>query len=463
MTRSWNAAPPVDARTIALAHDAIVGNHLSTTGVRRVVEESWNRALAHRLDPDVISPSFDLDDDALREYRSRHPLALVLPTIHRLLIRHTFDTGLIVAVGDQAGRLLWIDGDRALRRKAEGMLFVEGADWSEAAVGTSAPGTAIALDHGIQIHRAEHFTRAVHPWSCTAVPVHDPASGDILGVIDITGGDDAVAPATLPLVEATVAAVETELTLRRMDATLRSGPVAVGWLASTDPGPVLAVGDTAPTAGTHPAAAQSARAQPATEPFVLSVLGRDVAQLSDGVTTVSLSPRHAEILCLLCWHPEGLSAGRLAELIYGRADAIGTLRPEMVRLRKTLGSVDPLLVPTSRPYRLGHPPELDIHRALAFSQRGAHRVAIASYPGALLPASDAPGIVTLRADIHARVRDALLVDATADSLLEFAATTEGGYDLDVMRAALTRLPPGSSRRAPLIDRIARIDAELARN
>lgn len=460
MTWPWTAVPSADARAVARAHDAIVGDHVSTAGVRRVVEDSWNRSLALRLDPDVIRPTFDLDDDELRAYRSHHPLALVLPTIHRLLIQHTFDTGLIVAVGDQAGRLLWIDGDRDLRRKAEGMLFVEGADWSETAVGTSAPGTAIALDHGIQIHRAEHFTRAVHPWSCTAVPVHDPASGDILGVIDITGGDDAIAPATLPLVEATVAAVETELTLRRMDATLQGNSVAVGWSAPTR----VAASSNAGSGET--AVRGTWRSEPgstAGSHYLLSVLGSEVGQLSNGVTTVCLSPRHAEILCLLCWHPEGLSAERLSDLIYGRADGIGTLRPEMVRLRKVLRAVDTRLVPTSRPYRIDYPLELDIHRVLAFTQRGAHRVALASYTGAVLPGSEAPGIVALRADIHATVRDALLADATADTLLAFAATPEGTYDLDVMRVALTRLPPGSSRRSPLIERIARIDAELARN
>jgi transcriptional regulator of acetoin/glycerol metabolism len=67
------------------------------------------------------------------------------------------------------------------------MMFVAGADWSEASVGTSAPGTALALDRSIQISGAEHFKRSVHPWSCTAVPFHDPDSGAVLGVVDITG------------------------------------------------------------------------------------------------------------------------------------------------------------------------------------------------------------------------------------------------------------------------------------
>src|SRR5664279_3661807 len=206
------------------AHNSAIGDGSPIAGVRRLVHESWQRSLQLELDPDQPLDARQLTEHDLREYRDSHPLALALPTIHRLLIRHTLDAGLIVAVGDQDGRLLWIDGDRTMRRRAEGMLFVEGADWSEQAVGTSAPGTALALDHGIQIHGAEHFNRIVHPWSCTAVPVHDPSTGTMLGVIDITGGDEAVAPATLPLMEAAVAAVESELRIRTLDEQIARPP-----------------------------------------------------------------------------------------------------------------------------------------------------------------------------------------------------------------------------------------------
>ena len=150
--------PPPTQRELTRAHSAVLehpplelaalGLRPPVSGVRQLVQESWLRSMRLHLDPDALRVGIDMPEDELRDYRASHPLSLVLPTIHQLLIRHTFDTGLIVAVGDQAGRLLWIDGDRMLRRKAEGMLFVEGADWSESAVGTSAPGTALASTAG---------------------------------------------------------------------------------------------------------------------------------------------------------------------------------------------------------------------------------------------------------------------------------------------------------------------------
>ncbi len=414
MTSPWSVVP-LDGRPF--------------TGVRPVVAESWQRSLELNLDPDRVVAGLQFDDDDLREYRDGHPMSLVLPTIHSLLIRHTFDAGLIVAIGDEAGRLLWIDGDRSLRRKAEGMLFVEGADWSERAVGTSAPGTALALDHGIQIHGAEHFNRIVHPWSCTAVPVHDPTSGVILGVIDITGGDDAVAPATLPLVEAAVAAVESELRIRHLDA--------------------MKVPRRAPR-----------RLPPANAPRLLSVLGSETGRLANAGATVELSARHAEIMTLLAWHAEGLSVERLASLVYEREDSVVTMRAEMVRLRKVLERIDESLVPLSRPYRLPRRLELDVHRVLAFLDRGAHRVALGAYSGVVLPTSTAPGIVELRKEVSVRLRDALLTDASVETLLAYARTDEAAYDAEVWRECLRLLPPKSPKRASVVARLERIEDEF---
>lgn len=418
------------------AHESAIADRIVRTGVRKLVQESWERSLSLRLDPAARAPEPELTADELRDLRSRHPLASVLPVVHNLLIRHAFEAGLIVAVGDESGRLLWIDGDRVLRRKAEAMLFVEGADWSERRVGTSAPGTALALDHGIQIQGAEHFSRLAHPWSCTAVPIHDPDSGNVLGVIDITGGDQAVAPQTLPLVEAAVAAIESELRIQRLGLPpdRRNTPQATQVLTPTPP----------------------RRAAPA----ALNVLGSDHGQLESGGRSVEISPRHAEILALLAWHREGLSADRLALLLNDQANAVDTLRAEMVRVRKVLETLNPRIRISSRPYRLESPVELDAQRVLAFLERGAHRVALGAYRGPILPNSLAPGIVDIRTEVSARLREAMLTDATVELLLEYARTEEATYDTEVWRACLELLPPRSPKRATVVARLKRIDTEL---
>lgn len=441
MTSPWTVRSPGDSERddfalLAKAHEATISDRAARPGVRRLVQESWQRSLSHRVNPSLATAEPELTAEQLRELRRLHPLSSVLPVVHNLLIRHAFESGLIVAVGDESGRLLWIDGDHVLRQKAEEMLFVEGADWSESRVGTSAPGTALALNHGIQIQRAEHFNRLAHPWSCTAVPIHDPDSGVVLGVIDITGGDAAVAPQTLPLVEAAVAAVEAELRIQRLGLPPDHAVVARFQVALTPPPPRKAA------------------------PASLQVLGRDHGQLDVGGATLEVSPRHAEMLALLAWHREGLSAERLALLLSDQAAGVDTLRAEMVRLRKALDPLGSAITIGSRPYRLDAPIELDAQRVLAFLERGAHRVALGAYRGPVLPSSTAPGIVAIRAEVSARLREAMLSDASAELLLEYARTDEATYDTEVWRACLELLPARSPKRATVVARLKRIDAEL---
>lgn len=443
MSSPWLSAPPPERaaewRDRLESAQAAGGLDDRPTGIRTLVAESWRRARDRAVDPDSLPGAIDLSETDLREYRAAHPLASTLPVIHRLLIRHTFDARLIVAIGDQSGRLLWIDGDRELRRQAEGMAFIEGANWSEEIAGTSAPGTALALDHGIQIRGAEHYNRIVHPWSCTAVPVHDPASGRIIGVIDITGGDEAVEPATLPLLQATVAAVEAELHVQRLDAL-------AGETRRPDPRPRRT--------------ASSAAA--AVEPL-LHVLGRDTGLLEADGRELELSARHAELLAVLAWHPAGLPAESLAAAVYGRDDAVDTLRAEMVRLRRVLQAAGfERFAPMSRPYRLAARLDLDAHRVLAFLDRGAHRVALGHYAGDVLPGSGAPGVEAVRTEVAARLRDGMLADATVDTLLDYARTDTAALDLEVWTAALRLLPPSSPRRTAVVTRIEAIERELGR-
>ncbi|WP_129590546.1 GAF domain-containing protein [Cryobacterium aureum] len=451
--KSTSSVPSGPAREslVALerAHESAVTDRVFQSGVRKLVQDSWRRSLSLSLDPASVAPERALTDAELRDLRNQHPLAAVLPVVHNLLIRHAFDAELLVAIGDESGRLLWIDGDRVLRRQVEEMLFVEGADWSEKRVGTSAPGTALALDRGIQIRRAEHFNALAHPWSCTAVPIHDPDTGKILGVIDITGGDQAVAPQTLPLVEAAVAAMEAELRIQRLDGhrTIASDR----------------------TDARAPRRRSSMALLPAPGrnlvPVGFGVLGSDYGHLECGGMAIDLSPRHAEIITLLAWHREGLSADRLAFLLSdqtgsGQVNGVDTLRAEMVRVRKVLEQVSPPVMIGSRPYRLQSPLELDAQRVLAFLERGAHRVALAAYPGPVLPNSLSPGIIDIRIEVSARLREAMLTDASVDLLLDYARSEEATYDSEVWRACLELLPARSPRRATVVARLKRIDDEL---
>src|SRR6478609_9708152 len=410
-------------------------------GLRSLIRESWQRSARFKANPDNAAAPLALDWDELEDYRRQHPLAAIMPVINKLLVQPSHDSGLLVAVGDEVGRLLWVDGDPALQRRAEGMMFVPGANWTEASVGTSAPGTALALGRGIQISGAEHYQRSVHPWSCTAVPFHDPDSGALLGVVDITGTESAVAPHTLSLVEATVAAAQAHLRVERLQLA-----------AAGQSSPSRRRNSTPKTSG-DPGANSLYRNS-------LQLLGRDQALLSIDGRTVALSARHSEILALLSTHPEGLNAEELCTLLYPGDASTMTLRAEMVRLRKVLHQLNPDAVPESRPYRLPMDLLPDSGQVLNCLQRGAHRIALEIYRGPVLPRSEAPGIIDLRDRVSSLMREAVLTDGSAESLLKFAALPEATDDVGIRRAALRLLPPRSPKRAAVVADLERLEAEL---
>ncbi|RZU63008.1 GAF domain-containing protein [Zhihengliuella halotolerans] len=435
-------AQPALQRSARAAHGVLgdVGAGSAFDLLRPVVGDSWRRSLGF-LAPGRIEPPVALASGDLAAYLRDHPLSAVLPVITRLLVEPARDTGLLVAVGDADGRLLWVEGDDDAVRRAEAMAFVPGADWSERAVGTSAPGTALATGRGVQVSGAEHFSEIAHRFSCTAAPIHGP-DGRLLGVVDITGGPEAVAVHSLSLVSAAVAAAEAEL---RFAAFRGDVP--------------------------RPAPASRSRTTPAKAP-TLSALGRDDVELACGTGTLTLTGRHAEIATLLAWHQSskhhsrhpggGLSAEALAVALLGEDARTVTLRAEIARLRHVLRDAGFGLELASRPYRLEPAPGCDARSVLDLVGQGRYRQALALYHGLLLPRSDAPGIRAIRGEVSGALREAMLADAGPEVLTDYLELPEAAEDVDALVTALRILPPRSPRRAVVLSRLDRLDAQHRR-
>ncbi|WP_461030798.1 GAF domain-containing protein, partial [Streptomyces sparsus] len=296
-----------------------------------------------RVAPDGLA-RVDLGDAELAARRAAHPLADVMPLVRELLGTIAQDGAHLLSVCDESGRMLWVEGHPQVLRHAERMNFVPGARWAEPYSGTNAPGTALAVDHPVQIFAAEHYCHAVQKWTCAAAPVHDPHSRRIIGAVDITGGDHLATPQSLALVQATARAAEAHL------AALATRP-----------------------AGGH-----------------LQALGRDEILLRPASgAPLRLGRRHSEIVVLLTAHPDGLTGDQLATELYGERDIHPvTLRAELSRLRALLGNCL-----ASRPYRLTTAWHGDWRAVGDAVARGDLGAAVAAYRGPLLPLSEAPGVL----------------------------------------------------------------------
>ncbi|UUY46556.1 GAF domain-containing protein [Streptomyces yangpuensis] len=405
------ADPAARTRELRRAHAAFTRDGRVATPVRAVIARSWRRCARARLSPEC-APRVELTGADLRAYREEHPLARVMPLFRDLVGAFAAHGAHLLAVCDARGSLLWVEGAPATLRRAEGLGFVPGTRWAESAMGTNAPGTAVAVGEPVQVFGAEHFSRRVHPWTCAAAPVRDPRTGGLLGAVDITGGDGLAHPHSLAFVRAVARAAEDRLAL------LDEGP---------------------------PAARDA-----------LTALGRDEALLVTGGRRVRLGRRHSEIMALLAAHPEGLSGEELAIALYeDESVSPVTLRAEMARLRALLGPA----APQSRPYRPARPLDADFTALTRRLAVGAVSAALHPYPGPLLPASTAPGVVRLRRRIDDQARAALIARADAGLLADWVCSAWGADDPEVWRALAAALPPEG--RPAALARVRALDRELS--
>jgi hypothetical protein len=509
MSNPWLAidvatAPKQRAREVRRAWERFVGDgwerfsgaaHSST--VRAPIADSWRRSAAAGVDPSGtrVAPVVADADEASARWEI-HPLADMAPLIRACLAATADESGHLIVVSDANGVLLWVEGNAQVRmRAADSMNFAEGALWSEGGAGTNAIGTALAAEHAVQVFAAEHFNEGVQKWTCAAAPVHDPDTGKVIGVIDLTGEMATVHPHSMAVATATVQAVEAHLRCEMLDRDARllsrygdqligsGGPRALvapsgrviagqplGWLPSarvkvppgggmlTISGATAAVAevlghDDAYLVRATPAPALT-RGQVGGRPLHLSLLGRDGAEAARGGEVVPLRMRHAEILTLLCANPQGLTSEELSDGVYGDRSRAGSIRVEISRLRKLLGDC----IETEH-YRLRPGVSSDVAQVCGLLHRGEVREAAARYPGPLLPRSSAPGVRHEREALEGWLRQSVMSAGDQEALWGWLQTPSGADDVGAWQRMLANLPFADPRRSLAASHIAQLRAE----
>ncbi|MGZ4451366.1 MAG: transcriptional regulator [Nocardioides sp.] len=377
-----------------------------TAAVRPELLSSWTRSGAS-IAADVRQAPL-ADEAETAAYWRESPLQVAVECVEEDLRRTAEDGDLVIAVTDPDTRILWTYGGRVMRRKAETVNFVPSGRWDDESVGTNALDLALRTDAPAMVFSAEHYAEVVHNWVCWAAPVHDPVTGDQLGVIDLSTTWDRTHPIGLATARVMARLIESALPRRtvpppRGDAELTGG-VGSG--------------------------------------LVMTLLGTAETRF-DGQRLL-LNRRQSEILALLALHPEGLSLEQLHAMLYGdEAVTFSTLKAEVSHLRHTLGGQL-----ASRPYRLLMPTATDVEHVLALLRRGHVATAVEAYGGDLLPGTNSPALAELGEYVAVALREALIARPDPDAVLRYAELAP--HDTAVVEAALRSLAGRPHPAVPLL-------------
>ncbi len=173
----------------AIREGFLTTGSLATHIPRSLILESWQRCHAMNVNPSRrFAPLAIARESQL--YQVREVNELLVRATHSVMGRLTdflADSGYVIVLSDAKGCLLDVLGDAGIRRRLARIDFVPGGDWSEAAAGTNAIGTALADRHVVQLMAAEHYCDGWTDLTCTAAPIRHPFTGEVMGVLDVTG------------------------------------------------------------------------------------------------------------------------------------------------------------------------------------------------------------------------------------------------------------------------------------
>jgi transcriptional regulator of acetoin/glycerol metabolism len=207
------------------------------TGRRAAIAQSWDRCSQSGLDPGV-EPG---DGFAVAETDPSGNLVTAAGPVLDAVERDLADTPVAAILSDSRARLTAMRfGRRDMRGLLEDAGAVHGREFAESTTGTNAIATVHTTREGLVVRGGDHYLERLRRFSCYGHPIVHPLTGELAGVLDVTGPAEENPAILAPFVRRVVREIEEALLetagvgARRLLAAFRS---AAG---GTDP--VLALG-----------------------------------------------------------------------------------------------------------------------------------------------------------------------------------------------------------------------------
>jgi transcriptional regulator of acetoin/glycerol metabolism len=203
--------------------------------LREEIIASWERCVLAGLKPDRFDVPYEADVD------NHGRLSWAAESVIDGVGNDLEGTRIGLLLTDQRGQV--VDrraGDLLTVSLLDRIQLAPGFVYGEEQIGTNAIGTAITRRGPAQVEGHEHFADALTRLACAAVPVTDPATARVIGVVDLTCAAEDASPLMLPLVKRAAWEIEQRLLA---DSSLDERILQEHFLRArrTSRGPVLAL------------------------------------------------------------------------------------------------------------------------------------------------------------------------------------------------------------------------------
>ena len=177
-----------------------------------VVARSWSRVLGLGLDASRTNAGEPLPFAEVERRRRGSPLSLVVDELRQVLVSVADASSFLMVVTDADGIILWREGSaRVAAAGRRPRVHWRGLAGPRPRSAPTPSGRRWPRRRPVQLFSAEHFEQAQHPWYCTAAPIHHPVTGELLGVVDVSGPALTLHPVIGALVETAVKLAESQL------------------------------------------------------------------------------------------------------------------------------------------------------------------------------------------------------------------------------------------------------------
>lgn len=172
---------------------------------RPEIVDSWRRSQLSGVDPDAVTV---VPGEVSLDSRIAKVAIPVLGSMADILVGAK--TSLLLSAPD--GTMLWRwSEDSGLSALLDRRSAVVGTRWNEDIVGTNGLGTALETVRPVLVNGTDHFSAALHEFTCAGAPIRHPVTRRVAGVLSVTSLARDASPLMAPTLLKLVREVEEQL------------------------------------------------------------------------------------------------------------------------------------------------------------------------------------------------------------------------------------------------------------